>query len=98
MEGYLYVSDLSRSQFGAVAHGIPVLAVIEGAAVLRNIPCPRFGWSQLCRIAGTQTHRAVRNIPLVTGHSQGNSFPFSELRVVTGIVAVSAVRDIAHVV
>jgi hypothetical protein len=46
MESNVYVSDLTWSQFGAVAHVITTLTVGEGAAALYNAPCLHLGWSQ----------------------------------------------------
>ena len=83
MEGNIHVSDLRWSQLRAVADVISVLAVVEVTAVLRNVPCTRFGCSQLRRVTGTQTDSAVRNILLVIGYGQGNSFGSAEFRMIT---------------
>src|SRR5581483_266286 len=95
--GFVHFLDFRLGQFGEITRADPVFAVFDIAPVPRHRYFTGLGLRQFRRVAGQYAVATVGIITLVVGNGQRNSFGFGELRTVTGIIALPAVRDVTHV-
>jgi len=93
--GHCYFPGFRLTQFRAIARADPVLTVGEVAPMIRRNRFTGLRFGELGAIARRQTVHAVGQIVLVIGDGQGNRFRLGKRRVVTSIVAVSAVRNVS---